>query len=401
MAVVLETLRAIQAGGPLERDVIVLIDDGEELGLLGAQLFVDEHAWERDVGVVLNFDARGVSGPSFMFETSDRNGWLIRQFALASPRPLAASVSMDVIKIMPNSSNMNVFKRAGFAGLNFAFIGGSENYHRDSDSPANLDRRSVQHHGDNALALTRHLGRLDLDVPWGDDVVYASVLSRMVLSYPRSWCMPIALATVVLCVVVTGLGLISRRVRVLDLGMSLLIWPVAAVASIFCVQAFWIVLRDIPGNLGIDLKAFELAILTVCSTIAATVTVSVVRRVGRRRSLEALALGALAWWLVLAGGSAHWVPGASYLFAWPALFALIGLGGMMLARPGSAWGSVWILVGAMPALVVLPPVIRDMFDALGLRMAGLLMVPVVLFLGVIMPVLAPLVVGSGRGTEGG
>ena len=245
------------------------------------------------------------------------------------------------------------------------------------------------------------MGRLDLDDPWGDDVVYTSVLSRMVLSYPRSWCMPIALATVALFVVVTGIGVFSRRVRVLDLGMSLLIWPVAAVASIFCVQAFWIVLRDIPGNLGIDLKAFELAILTVCSTIAATVTVSVVRKVGRRRSIEALALGALAWWLVLAGGSAHWVPGASYLFAWPALFALIGLGGMMLAHPGSAWGSVWILVGAMPALVVLPPVIRDMFDALGLRMAGLLMVPVVLFLGVIMPVLAPLVVGSGRGTEGG
>ena len=150
VAVVLETLRAIQAGSPLERDVIVLIDDGEELGLLGAKLFVDEHAWAREVGVVLNFDARGVRGPSFMFETSDRNGWLIRQFALASPRPLATSVSMDVLRIMPNSSNMNVFKRAGLAGLNFAFIGGSEHYHRASDAPANLDRRSVQHHGDNA-----------------------------------------------------------------------------------------------------------------------------------------------------------------------------------------------------------------------------------------------------------
>ncbi len=339
MAVVLETLRAIQAGTPLERDVIALIDDGEELGLLGATLFVDEHAWAKDVGVVLNFDARGVSGPSFMFETSERNGWLIRQFALASPRPLATSVSMDVLRIMPNSSDMTVFKRAGLAGLNFAFIGGSENYHRDSDSPANLDRRSVQHHGDNALGLTRHLGRLDLDDPWGDDVVYASVLSRMVLSYPRSWAMPIALATVALWMVVTGIGLMSRRVTILDLGMSLLIWPVAAVASIFCVQAFWIVLRDIPGNLGIDLKAFELAVLTVCSAIAATVTVFVVRGTVRRRSLEGLALGALAWWMVLAGGTAQWVPGASYLFAWPALFALIGLGGMILARPGSAWGS--------------------------------------------------------------
>ena len=331
--------------------LIALIDDGEELGLLGATLFVDEHAWAKDVGVVLNFDARGVSGPSFMFETSERNGWLIRQFAPASPRPLATSVSMDVLRIMPNSSDMTVFKRAGLAGLNFAFIGGSENYHRDSDSPANLDRRSVQHHGDNVLGLTRHLGRLDLDDPWGDDVVYASVLSRMVLSYPRSWAMPIALATVALWMVVTGIGLMSRRVTILDLGMSLLIWPVAAVASIFCVQAFWIVLRDIPGNLGIDLKAFELAVLTVCSAIAATVTVFVVRGTVRRRSLEGLALGALAWWMVLAGGTAH---GSRRELP----VRLAGAvrpdrpGGMILARPGSAWGSAWILLGAVPALVL-------------------------------------------------
>ena len=125
VAVVLETLRAIKAGPLLDRDVIVLIDDGEEAGLLGANLFVDEHPWATDVGVVLNFDARGVSGPSIMFETSDKNGWLIHQFAIASPRPVATSVSMDVYRIMPNDTDLTVFKRAGFAGLNFAFVGGS------------------------------------------------------------------------------------------------------------------------------------------------------------------------------------------------------------------------------------------------------------------------------------
>ncbi len=70
VAAILETLRAINAGPALERDVIALLDDGEERGLQGSKLFVDEHPWAKEVGVVLNFDARGSSGPSFMFETA-------------------------------------------------------------------------------------------------------------------------------------------------------------------------------------------------------------------------------------------------------------------------------------------------------------------------------------------
>ena len=103
VAVVLETLRALKAGPPLDRDVIALFTDGEESGCLGARVFVDEHPWAGDVGIVLNFDARGNSGPSIMFETSDGNGWLIRKYAQAAQQPLATSVSMDVYKIMPNT----------------------------------------------------------------------------------------------------------------------------------------------------------------------------------------------------------------------------------------------------------------------------------------------------------
>ena len=87
VAAILESLRALKAGPPPERDVIILINDGEEAGMLGADVFAAEHRWAGDVGAVLNFDARGNSGPSFMFETSDDNGWLIEQMVrtLAPP----------------------------------------------------------------------------------------------------------------------------------------------------------------------------------------------------------------------------------------------------------------------------------------------------------------------------
>jgi len=81
VAALLETLRALNAGPPLRNDLIVLITDGEEPGMLGARAFVAEHPWLRDVGVVCNFEARGTRGPSIMFETSSDNGRLIREFA--------------------------------------------------------------------------------------------------------------------------------------------------------------------------------------------------------------------------------------------------------------------------------------------------------------------------------
>ncbi len=113
VAVVLEALRALKAGPPLDRDVIVLMSDGEENGFHGSRLFVDEHPWASDTGVVLNFDARGNSGPSIMFETSDGNGWLVRQYARAAPHPLATSLSMDIYRIMPNDTDLTIFKHAG------------------------------------------------------------------------------------------------------------------------------------------------------------------------------------------------------------------------------------------------------------------------------------------------
>ncbi len=107
----------------MRNDVIFLLTDGEELGLLGAAAFVNEHPWAKDVGVALNFEARGTGGPVRMFETSEQNGWLIRRFAQAAPYPRTDSISYEIYRSLPNDTDLTVFKRHGYAGLNFAFIG--------------------------------------------------------------------------------------------------------------------------------------------------------------------------------------------------------------------------------------------------------------------------------------
>ena len=138
VAALLETLRALKSGPPLKNDLVVIFSDAEELGLVGAHAFADEHPWMKDVGLVLNFEARGAGGPSMMFETSDGNGALIRELASAAPHTVANSLMYAVYKRLPNDTDMTVYKRAGAAGLNFAYAARITSYHTALDSADEL-----------------------------------------------------------------------------------------------------------------------------------------------------------------------------------------------------------------------------------------------------------------------
>jgi len=398
VAVVLESLRALKAGPPLERDVLVLFDDGEEHGLLGALIFVNEHPWAREVGVVINLDARGNSGPSIMFETSDDNGWLIRQYSQAVPHPLATSVSMDIYRSLPNNTDLTVFKRAGMAGLNFAFSAGLAYYHTSEDTPENLDPRTLQHQGENALAMARQLGQLDLDAPKHNDVIYTSILSRFVLAYPMSWALPLALTAASLFLTVVVIGLRTRRLSLADVAAGASVLFVAmcaalmALALLFVVGFLWNVLGLLFYGVKVPWLKFDVPILTGCAMLTAAMTLVLKRWSAGARSLLALSLGALSWWLVLTLFTALWLPGSSYLFVWPTLFGVLGLGVSLRARPGATSARIMTLLCATPALVLFPPLFRNIFDGLSLELAAPGMILVVLFLGTMLPALEPLIV---------
>ena len=71
VATILESVRAFLHNKTAHKnDIIILFTDAEELGLNGAALFVTKHQWAKEVGVVLNFEARGSSGPCLLY-TSD------------------------------------------------------------------------------------------------------------------------------------------------------------------------------------------------------------------------------------------------------------------------------------------------------------------------------------------
>jgi hypothetical protein len=385
VAAILEALRALKAGSPLERDVIILIDDGEEVGLFGADLFAREHPWANDVGVVLNLDARGHTGPSYMFETSEGNGWLIEQLAHALPHPMATSLTMEVYRLLPNDTDLTIYKRHGMAGLNFAFVGGLSYYHSPEDTPANLDPRTLQHQGENVLAMARHLGRLDLDDIRRGNVIYSSVLGRLVVGYPVTWVVPLMGCAALAFIVGTLLGVSHGRVRLVDIAAGFVAFLLAVIAGVLTVWGLWHVLRDFLARLEVPVLRYDLVILMGFAGVALLIGGVVFAWSSRRWSSEGLGLGVLSWWLVETVATSIWLPGASHVFLWPLLAIAAGQAVSFLVPRGSAAALLASAVAAVPLLVLHAPILPGLFEGLNLRMATPLMIPVLLVAGALVP----------------
>ncbi|QUD90077.1 M20/M25/M40 family metallo-hydrolase [Phenylobacterium montanum] len=186
VATALETVRAIEAGGTPARDVMLVITDGEEAGLLGAQAFFDESPLARRIGFVLNMEARGGGGRAAMFETGEGNGGAIDLYRKTAPRPSATSLSVFLYKQLPNDTDFTVAKAHGATGLNFAFIGREFDYHSPSSTPAALDQGSVQHMGDQVLGVARAMAFAQALPRREPDAVYGSLFGLVLVSYPQA-----------------------------------------------------------------------------------------------------------------------------------------------------------------------------------------------------------------------
>lgn len=332
-AALLETLRALRAGKrPLGHDVIALFTDGEESGLLGAAAFVREHPWAKDVGVVLNFEARGTSGRSFMFETGPGNLDVAR--ALRSARDATAgSVFATIYRALPNDTDLSELSALDLPALNFAFADGVERYHTSHDDVAHLNPGSLQHHGSQMLALARTFGTEPLPRARTGDGVFFDLPVIGLVVYPQGLELPLA----ILALALVGVLVFRDRKGVVTGVLATL------VALLLSGVVGWFVGRMLHGPAvwsGLDAIAIVLLALSITAACY-----GIARRWSTPRGLH---VGSLIVWLVLALALSVRVPGVSYLFTWPLLFAAgaaLLTRGREVARWAAAIVTLLILVG--------------------------------------------------------
>ncbi|HWN42301.1 MAG TPA: M28 family peptidase [Thermoanaerobaculia bacterium] len=383
VATVLETARALKAGPPPQRPVILLLTDGEELGLLGAEIFVDRHPWAAEVEAVVNLEARGTSGPSLMFETIGDDALLVGRYAGAAPRPITSSLYATIYETLPNDTDLTVFKNRKdrrYHGLNFAFIRSPSHYHTSEDTVDNLSPASLQHHGDNALAAMRALSTGSQSLASGSDAVFFDVLGFGVVRWPKGWTIAIAILALVLVVLASWRrpgGLAGRGVL-----FGLLGFLGAVVLAALLAVGLSMLMRGATPGLWVDGPQPEIAAFWL---LAFAVVVALAAAVSRRAGSAGLWSGVWIGWSVLGLALAVVAPGISYLFLVPALIA--GIAGLVF--PGKTAAS---LIPAVVAALLWIPILLPLYDGLGK--------PALVVIGVLAAALftslAPLVPDSGR-----
>jgi hypothetical protein len=202
VAAILETARALLASDtPLRNDVVLLLTDAEEVGLLGAEAVMDSHPLGSEDVLFLNHEARGGGGSVLMFRSTEGGAELVRLFADAAPHPVGDSLTAEIFAYFPNDTDFTAFAAGGWSGLDFAYAGESAHYHSVTDTVENADPGSLQQMGANTLALTRALGEEDLAaLTFDGDLVYFNVPPGTLVHFPAGWAVPLGALTLALAI---------------------------------------------------------------------------------------------------------------------------------------------------------------------------------------------------------
>jgi hypothetical protein len=390
VAAILETVRALQAGPSLSNDVIVLITDAEEGGLMGARAFVAEHPLAAEIGVVLNAEGRGNEGPVYVTRTSPEAGDLVRAVA-GVPGAAANSLTAALLRLIPNDTDLSVFFQAGHAGIDMANGHGLTHYHTPLDRFDRADPRTLQHHGQYLLSLSRALGDRDLTSLTAPDRVYFTLPLLRIVHYPAAWALPLALLGVAAVVGSLAWGFRRRLLRVRGVLVGTLGWLAAIVALPGLAFVGWRLLRGVlpdvsPWPHGFEFGYDRTFYLTAFMAFGVAMFLALLGRLLRHATPAELLAMPLVTWAVLAVASAAALPGGSYLFTWPLLFAAVGMAVLLAERPAVTRRRTMLLAAlAMAILLIVPQVVYMLEVMLTLNAVLLPVLLLALLLGLLVP----------------
>lgn len=395
-AAMLETARLLKAGKPLKNDVIFLFTDGEEDGLLGANAFVREDSMLKRIGVVLNFEGRGNAGVSDMFETNPDNGWVVREYARSAKHPNASSLNYEIYKTLPNNTDYSIFKEAGIAGLNNAYIEGFVNYHSMTDRAENMDQGSFQDHGDNMLSLAKHFANIDLSDTRAHDITYFDIIGDRLVYYPASWNLFFLILGNGMLIACLVTGFVRKKIRLRGFIWGLVIFPLTLILLYFLSSFFFRAINTAyPLNTHFyAANAYNVHYYFFAATaLAITIFTFIYQWILQKFNMPSLLIGILFITAVCMDLLFLAAPTAIYFLAFPLLFleiaCLIHFNSSLdeSSRPWSS-GLVYLLF-LLPALLLLPPIIDGVFVAFGMTGGSASAVALLaLLLGLLLPVLA-------------
>lgn len=372
-----------------KNDIIILFSDAEELGLNGAALFVTEHNWAKEVGLVINFEARGTSGPSYMLmEVNKGNANMVKGFNEANPKfPVSNSLMYSIYKMLPNDTDLTVFRENGqIQGFNFAFIDNHFNYHTAQDDMQHLSKKTLSHQGTYLMPLLQYFSNADLTLlNSDDDNVYFNTPFNLV-NYPFSWNIPLLIITCILFLILVFVGIGKRTLTIVGIGKGFLPFLGTLLVSGFITFFGWKALLVIYPQYNDILHGFT---YNGHSYIGAFVFLTLAigfwfyRKVYAENQTMNFIVAPLFVWILINFGVAFYLPGAGF-FIIPVIAGLIVFGYFIITQKTNKFLG---LVLSIPGLIIFVPFITAFPIGLGLKILFGSAILVALVFGLLLPVL--------------
>ena len=389
IATILEGLRTfLYNKTPHKNDIIILFSDAEELGLNGAALFVTKGNWAKEVGLVLNFEARGSAGPSYMLmEVNQGNARLVKEFKAANPRfPVSNSLMYSIYKMLPNDTDLTVFReQANIQGFNFAFIDNHFNYHTAQDDIDHLSTKTLAHQGTYLMPLLNYFSNSDLSsLQSSEDYVYFNTPFSFV-SYPFSWIFPMLIVATLLFLFLVFIGLGKRVLVFSEIGKGFLnLFGTLLVSGIVTFFGWKLLLNLYPQYNDIlqgftynghdYIGAFVFLSLAICFLCYI--------KSDSENKTENYSVASLFIWIIINFAIAFYLPGAGF-FVIPLFFSLFMLGYFVTTQKSNRTLN---LVLSIPSLIIFVPFIIMFPIGLGLKILAGSAVLTSLVFGLLLPV---------------
>ncbi|GAB5398508.1 MAG: M20/M25/M40 family metallo-hydrolase [Aureisphaera sp.] len=383
---ILESLRAYRANGiQPKNDIVVLFTDAEEIGLDGADLFVNQHPWAKDIRLALNFEARGSGGPSNMIlESNQGNHHIIQSFIDAGVKfPVASSLMYSIYKMLPNDTDSTVLREDGdIDGLFFAFIDDHYDYHTANDNFENLDRKTLQHQGSYLLPLLHHYAEADLaNMKSDQDDVYVNLPFVNMISYPFSWILPMLLLAAIAFFLLVFQGIKKDKLNTKEIGKG---FGALLISLILCgligFFGWTLLLKIYPQYNEID-HGFTYnghTYIAFFVVLSLAITFMIYRRFGIKNVASGY-IAPLFLWLIINTVVFFVIKGGAF-FIIPVFFGLLGL--WVLTRQEKPNLLLMAILSA-PAIFIFAPLIQFFPVGLGLEMLVISCVFTVLLFGLV------------------
>lgn len=410
----METLRATVENDVVHNnDLLIVFTDGGAQGMYGAQLLKTkfsgfDQAYSR-IKFAANFDARGTSGTSVLFETSGNNYNLIKNWSTIRSTMFASSAINAIDGIKDAVSDFNVL--SDIPALNFTNVGGAENNATQNDKTPN--ETLVNNWGTMMTDLIGSFGSLDLDqLTSGADGVYFTYLDGGLVVYSSTVAYVLGAVIVLMVVAAMIVGALKKTMDLKSVFKGLAVQLLTITGCLLFALLAYYLIGSIVAACGVisifalptsAYSSMPLLIFSGLLVVAFGVFLTSLFRKVLKVKAGDIVRGNILLWTVLGAIISFAAPGLGYLFTWVALFE--GFFMLMHAlfkdmyrkRFGESMDKLTLY--ALP-IVFLLPMFMGLYlllgDLVGVSMYFLLTMFAVMYAGFVTPFFSALTPGLAR-----